>query len=280
MREEIMRYGANGDAFGILTLPERSSQLPIVVMFNAGLLHRSEPYRLNVLAARALCDLGVMSLRVDLAGKGDSPARTGCTNRESVAMDWAAIRQSLCARFGDDQTFILMGLCSGADNAIKLGRDDAQVAGLILIDPVALKDRFFLWRKIWRKLSDPRVLRQLPAKLLARLSRLLPAKSVNMAAEKLSLRDEPTPDDIRECIRRLVSCRGHIFAVFTSFASGYYNKKGQFAQALNIAGAEDICNEEMWFDATHLLSVHAHRERFVNALVAWFKRIYEEKLEG
>ena len=86
-------------------------RLPVFVFLSAGSLHRVGPYRLYVRLARELARMGFSSLRVDLAGVGDSPARRGMTNQQSVAADFAEIASVLDARLGR-VPFVLAGLCS------------------------------------------------------------------------------------------------------------------------------------------------------------------------
>lgn len=271
VHEEILRYGEQQRGYGILSQPEQVTDTPVLVIFNAGLLHRTEPYRLNVIVARTLAGMGIRTVRVDLAGKGDTPVREGLKNRESVAQDWIGIRQSIKDRFGADTKMILMGLCSGADNAIKLSVDDPDVVGLVLIDPESPIDSSFGQRRIIRKLSDPAFLFALPVKILKRLLSLLKRPEGGSEEPPITLRDPPRPEDLEASMRQLVQKNGRIFAVFTSFANEYYNLEGQFVLANNIEGLGDICQEHMWFDATHILPVSEHRERFLQALKDWFR---------
>src|SRR5881396_2749734 len=116
LMEEPLQFGDGGRLFGILTLPSMSPRkapgLPVFVFLNAGLLHRVGPYRLHVLLARDLSRMGFSSLRVDLAGTGDSPPRPGLTNQQSVAADYDEIVSVLESRLGR-LPFVLAGLCSG-----------------------------------------------------------------------------------------------------------------------------------------------------------------------
>src|SRR6056297_2984484 len=129
MKERVFRYGEHNRGIGILTLPQNHELSPIIIMLNAGLLHREEPYRLNVLAARLLANSGYICLRVDLSGKGDTPPRENLTNRESVALDWKCISEGLINQFGN-RSLIILGLCSGADNGIKIAAQDPSIKGL------------------------------------------------------------------------------------------------------------------------------------------------------
>ena len=95
LMEEPWQFGAGGRLVGILTMPSvpprNAQELPVFVYLSAGLLHRVGPYRLHVHLARELAQMGFTSLRVDLAGSGDSPRRPGLTYPQSVAVDFGEI---------------------------------------------------------------------------------------------------------------------------------------------------------------------------------------------
>src|SRR5437762_1624267 len=143
LTEEPVQFGEGGRLFGILTLPStppRNGQdLPVFVFLSAGLLHRVGPYNLHVRLARELAQMGFSSLRVDLAGMGDSPPRPGLTNQQSVAADFAEIVGILDARLGR-LPLVLAGLCTGADNASTLALKERRVIGMVLLDPVCFPD--------------------------------------------------------------------------------------------------------------------------------------------
>ena len=95
LTEEPLQFGEGGRLFGILTLPgmppRRAQELPVFVFLSAGLLHRVGPHGLHVRLGRELAQMGFSSLRVDLAGTGDSPPHPGLTYPQSVALDFGEI---------------------------------------------------------------------------------------------------------------------------------------------------------------------------------------------
>ena len=153
IKERVFKYGEHLHGIGVISEPDRTQDSPIVVMLNAGLSPRAEPYRMNVLLGRRLASLGYIALRVDLSGKGDSPARPNLINRESVALDWSHIKAGLEKLYGKRPT-VIFGLCSGADNGIKLAVDDADIKGLVLLDPISRQDPGFHRRDLMRKLTN------------------------------------------------------------------------------------------------------------------------------
>ncbi len=274
MKEEVFRYGENDRGFGMMSLPAMPDKAPVAVLFNAGLIHREGPYRLNVLISRALAHCGFIAIRIDLSGKGDTPAREGLLNRESVALDWNYIKKSIHARFGK-RNLILMGLCSGADNAIKIAAEEKDVKGLILLDSISIRDAQFHRRALRAKLTDIRKWLALPAILSRRFLRVF-RLAHNTSAQMASLRDEPTTDDLLRCFTHIVSTQGQVLAFFTSHALGHYNQQGQFARALNIAGLENCCEEVFWPQVQHLYPVEIHRQRLVAKVHDWAQRHFND----
>lgn len=271
MNEKIIRYGENKRGLGIISLPEGIESAPIVVLLNAGLLHRSEPYGLNTRIARELAKIGYICVRVDLSGKGDTPARENLTNRESVWKDWQALRDVLNQQFGK-RALVIFGLCSGADNGIKIAAQDSQVVSLILLDPVAVRDKDFAKRQFLQRIRNPSKWLNLPRTGLRYLKRLMFGVKVS---DYIALRDEPTIEDMQTCYRRLVASQGRVLTVFTSHELKNYNKSGQYSEALKVEGLAGICEEIFWPRVLHLYPAAAHRERLITVVRAWAKRHIE-----
>lgn len=266
MNEQVFRYGETGQGFGISCLPDEMDGAPVVVFLNAGLLHRAEPYRLNVLVSRALANLGYICIRVDLAGKGDSPERPETINRESVAIDWSFISKSIEKQFGERKVLIL-GLCSGADNAIKLTAEDSNIRGLVLLDPISAKDTNFKRRQLLLKLSNIHTWRRQFRKLIAIGSLLTGRKKSSDKA--FYLRDAPTEADVKSCFEAVIERNGRVLAVFTSLALPYYNDSGQFVRSLDLNGLDRCCTEIFWPQMGHLFPVQHHRDLLVKTITKW-----------
>jgi hypothetical protein len=273
MKESAFRYGESNRGFGMIALPETVGEAPIVVMLNAGLLHREEPYRLNVLTCRRLAENGYICLRVDISGKGDTPARKGLINRDSVALDWQYIKSALKLQYGE-RNIIIMGLCSGADNGIKIAAQDRSVIGLILLDAVSKRDRGFRRRALMNNIANAHKWFELPKKILNRIKRAATGKD-EMIANAIALRDEPNDQDLKQCFNNLVSSSGRVLAVFTSHALTHYNQKGQFSRAMEVKGLEKICDEVFWPNVQHLYPVQAHRDLLISTISDWCIKYYD-----
>ncbi|MGI9265424.1 MAG: alpha/beta hydrolase, partial [Gammaproteobacteria bacterium] len=130
MVERVCNFGPDRSLVGIYTQPDKTNQspdLPTVVLLNAGLLHHVGQNRLNVTLARCLSGLGYPTFRFDFSGQGDSHVQTGsaavgdrCVNEVGEALDFLQ-------RTRDTKSFVLIGLCTGADNAHRSAVADERV---------------------------------------------------------------------------------------------------------------------------------------------------------
>ncbi len=267
IKEQIFTYGEHQHGLGIVSEPEDTQSCPIIVMLNAGLSHRAEPYRLNVLLGRRLAELGYIALRVDLSGKGDSPARENLTNRESVALDWSFIKKALERLYGA-RPILIFGLCSGADNGIKICAQDPAVKGLVLLDPVSRQDSQFFNRDLYRKLTNPNKWLNIHKILGRRLARQKAKDDID-GGSTIKLRDEPNAADMDQCFDGLLRKNGRVLAIFTSQALTHYNKQGQFSSAMNITGLARVVEEVFIPNAKHLYPIEAHRTKLINIIAVW-----------
>ena len=133
---------------GILTLPPRRpghfAPTRAVVLLPAGADRRIGQGRMYVSLARQLAANGLVVLRLDISGVGDSPARPGC--QEDVVYSPEAVRDvDTAVRYVRDVLGIadigLVGYCSGSYNALKAAVAQTPVSALVLINQLV-----FFWK--------------------------------------------------------------------------------------------------------------------------------------
>jgi hypothetical protein len=162
VKEEALLLGPYQSLIGIYTpavghAAEISSN-PAVILLNAGLVHHVGPHRLHVKLARALAVRGISTLRVDLAGIGDSSHRPdSMPAQQAAALEPREIMDDLVRRGHD--SFVLFGICSGATRSLQAAKDDARVTALILVNQeVTMNDQdsgtqitaqFYLQHSLW-----------------------------------------------------------------------------------------------------------------------------------
>jgi pimeloyl-ACP methyl ester carboxylesterase len=117
--------------FAILHVPARDQRDVAVVFLSSGLQNRAGPHRIYVKAARQLGELGLVSLRLDLPGVGDSDEEVleqtfDCHDPDSVrdATDFLIRKHGM-------KRVVLLGLCSGARVAIKAAARDPRVDAVV-----------------------------------------------------------------------------------------------------------------------------------------------------
>ena len=270
MIEEPLQFGEGGRLFGILTLPdERSSgsaDSPVFVFLSAGLLHRIGPRRMYVRLARELAQLGIRSLRVDLSGKGDSAPSANLPPHAATARDYEEISQVLNSRLGPVQ-HIVGGLCSAADDAIRLAPGNEQIVGLLLLDPVCDRDSGFRARQLWHKFTTPyRYVRWIRRKLGT--SRYASSRGLD-DVDNRALRDFPSPAEMRAAFESIRGRNGHVLSVFTSYASDYYNDTGQLGRVLGVDRYQEYCTEYYWPAAEHTFTLGRHMNMLIASIKSW-----------
>jgi len=165
---------------------------------------------------------------------------------------------------------LIFGLCSGADNGIKICAEDPSVKGLILLDPVSRRDSGFSKRDLYRKLTNPNKWFKLHRIVGRRLAQRQAADDMG-AASPIKLRDEPDDADMDRCFDGLLKKNGRVLAVFTSQALYHYNNQGQFALAMGIPGLDQIVEEVFWPNAKHVYPVEWHRDQLMAKVEHWAK---------
>ncbi len=129
--------------FGVTTKPlhgaDRSTRgaRHAVLMLNAGAVHHIGPNRLYVALARRLADQGIASLRLDIAGIGDSRAAT--MDRENIVYPPGAIddvQRAITFLQRDYQEVSVLGLCAGGYHGFKAAVAGALVQRAVIINPL------------------------------------------------------------------------------------------------------------------------------------------------
>jgi len=135
IREQAVRLDA--DLFGIATLPPEPPQRALILL-NAGAVGRIGPNRLHVALARRLAATGVLVLRLDLSGLGDSRTRPGAEENIvyhahavddiGVAVDWA--------RSDGASEIAVAGLCAGAYHSLGAALAGQAIDTIVMINPL------------------------------------------------------------------------------------------------------------------------------------------------
>ncbi len=138
-KEEPVLFGAPRSLAGIVTVPDQvDPSRPAVLLLNGGQLHRSGPFRLHVKIARQLAALGLLVLRFDFSGVGDSlKRRDNIPENRANPLETREAMDYLEAAWGA-RSFLAFGICRGAWVSFVVACQDTRLAGLALINPDTL----------------------------------------------------------------------------------------------------------------------------------------------
>lgn len=281
IKEQAHVLGPRQSLVGILSpaTPAPRDDTPYVVVLNAGIIHRIGPNRMSVNLARELCARGFNVLRFDLSGIGDSdpredvlPPLEAATADLREALDW--LEQSRGAR-----RFVLVGLCSGADQSVIYGGDDRRVIGVVLLDPSIPRTGRFYRRHFATRMVNGRTWmailtgrHALWGKLLRRISPVPPEPS---NARDVAV-DSPAVRAFLENAYQIAIEQGiKILAVFAGAGGREYeiNYREQILDAfpnVNFGASMEI---EYVKQSDHTFSFESDRRHVIKVIVDWVQKI-------
>jgi hypothetical protein len=283
LKERVVAFGPEASLIGIETLPAEDradARLPGVILLNAGVVHRIGPHRMTVMLARRLAREGFHVLRFDSSGRGDSSPRSRGTPAGAIIADGQAAMDLLSERAGCTR-FVFGGLCSGADNSVKIALIDKRVVATILLDPYGYRTpRFYLQRLRDRAADPPLFLRSLQRRLgagvqawVARVS----ADSGRATGDKpppAYRRKQPDKEVFGTQLRRLADRGVRILVVYTGSASEKYNYAEQFADGFRAFGLDTRVECEFFRDVNHTFTELASQQLLRGRVTEWLTGIF------
>lgn len=248
---------------GVLTRPAGAIRgKSALILLNAGLVQRVGPFRMYVQMARALAEAGFVVFRFDQSGLGDSPvsSRAG----EGRKLGEAVAAMNLVTALTGMRSFVLGGLCSGADDAFNIAPHDLRVNGLLLLDGVAYPTFLYKLRHVVPRLLNP-------AKVMRGIGRILRRTSGAAAAtiDPNSFRDFPSRPEAIERLKALETRGADMLLLYTGGVDRYYNHRRQARECFGDVARSPRIRTEYWADCDHTFYVGAHRRRLVDTTVGW-----------
>ncbi len=264
-----VRFGPSRRLAGVLT-PAHGAQQPVgCVLFNAGVVHRIGPHRINVQTARALSRQGIATLRMDLSGIGDSaPAQSTLEPRAQALADLQAGMSRLHEVSGVDR-FVVVGICSAAEHAYALALEDARVRGILMFDGFAFPTP--LTRPICR---FRRLLRLRVATLPRRVTQAIMDGDAGDAASLSTVLVHPAPsrDEFRAALDQLVDRGVAVNIMYSGSVLERHSYSWQLHHAFRGARFLDDVDYAYLPALDHTLVTKAAQREFVERTVDWAVR--------
>jgi pimeloyl-ACP methyl ester carboxylesterase len=138
--ETVVRFGSREYLTGIVTAPSSGLTRDVgLLVLNAGLVHRVGPNRVGVEIARSAAAGGVVALRFDFSNLGDSRARIDSLPVEASAVAEVQAAMDELGRTHGLERFVLFGICSGAEHALRASLEDPRIVGAVMVDGYAYR---------------------------------------------------------------------------------------------------------------------------------------------
>jgi hypothetical protein len=290
VKERALLFGEAKSLTGVITEPASPPDpaRPAVVFLDAGVLHHVGPNRVHVRLARELAGDGFVCMRFDFSGLGDSrPRRDAVPFAESVVAETRQAMDVLAARGA--RSFLLFGICSGADAALRVALQDPRVVGAALVEPYLVAGPGYLVYAYRRKLLNPlswlRLLRgrsELWAALAARhppredpLSPAPPGPEGSapaLAAEEVPL-ILPSRPEIARHVRTLADRGVELCFVYAREGPAYHNWLVLFRREVKGAIARRTARVVSVARTDHVFTPRAAQDRLVATVREWARDV-------
>lgn len=257
---------------GVVSLPDNTERINgkvAIILLNAGLVHHVGPNRMNVDLGRELSEKGFVCLRFDLSGIGDSVSSSGgMAETERNVVDISAAMTYLSSLYGISQ-FVLIGLCTGADNAHRTAVKDSRVAGAVFLDGY----RFPTWQYYLRRYGP--VLCH-PDRLFSSLCRRMNTLFSTVKADKNDKEDAvfgwklPPKEAVRGELQLLVDRKCHLFYIFSGSVLQCINTN-EFRMAFRSINFGSYLQVKRFPDSSHTYSFPEDMRELTTSVTEWLE---------
>ena len=285
MKETIHKFGKNEGLIGTITHPvveNHSKNLPASILWNAGMVHRAGPYRLNVDLARKIAFRGFYAFRFDISRKGDSKKEiTHKTFMELASINLREAMDFLTKKTGVEK-FVLIGLCSGADQLHSVVLSDKRVSGAVLLDGYGYRTiRYYFhnlnyyFSRIWRLIRHPKKSSPL---FIDKLKNIWRKASGELTDDDVWSRQFPKKNIAKADILKMVSDGKNLLYIYTGGVPYYYNYHSQFEDMFKIKlhRYNGRLKVKFFKEANHTYTFIEDRNRMMETIDRWIQQRYKE----
>lgn len=278
MKERAIRIGKPTPLVGVVSEPDNfDPDLPAVLILNSGVMHHVGTCRLSVKVGRTIAAQGLLAVRFDYSGIGDSEPRRGALSfEESSIAETREVMDYLQKTRGVSQ-FILYGLCSGADAAYITGLADSRVVGLVKLDPYCYRTwqypiRYYgplLFRaKRWKGFLAKKIGKLLRGNDHARAPSAVAGIEEQYFEVPTYTRRFPPRNEVAAGLSKLVERSVRIFAIFTGGEPEYIYTQ-QYRDSFRDVNFRGLLRVAYYPETNHIITQIDYQSRIVNEIVSW-----------
>ncbi len=276
MRERVLRIGRPTPLASVATEPDAfDASKPAVLILNSGVLHHIGSCRMSVRLARRLAERGLLAVRFDFSGLGDSEPRLATPSFEEVSVTESTEVMDLLQRTRGVQSFILYGLCSGADGSYNTALRDPRVVGISQFDPYCYVTPRYYLRYYLQAARDPRRWRSVATRALKTLFGRETAPQTTVESEFVELpsyvRVFPSRESIAAGLAALVQRGVHVQANFPR--GPLYNHRSQFVDSFRDVDFRGLVEVNYYGDANHIVTQPVLQGRIIDGVADWAARV-------
>ena len=245
----------------------QGKKLPVILFLNSGLLPHVGPYRLYVNLAREFSKLGFSSFRFDLSGIGDSEKHKDSRLYKAQHSEDIIRVIDFLEENENEESFIALGICTGADNAHKTMVKDKRVVGAVSIDGYT----YPTWR-YYANLYGPKMMRlkswvTLFKTVLKRIPSLFEAKQ-EQGPQAIDMSwNKPEKQQTEAEFRDFIARDANLLNIYT--ASWPYNYQNQLADVFQNIPFGDNLQLAYLEDAEHIFPLVEDRQKLTATITEW-----------
>ncbi len=279
IRERALQIGRPVPLTAISSEPvDFDARRPVLLLLNSGVMHHVGSCRLSVKVARAAAARGLLAIRFDFAGIGDSEPRRGALSAaESALQQLVEVMDFLQAQRGVDR-FVLYGLCSGAMASFNMACRDERVVGIAQIDGYSYTTWRYHLEHYLPRLFEAERWRSFVRRQVLRLSgRYQPPSAEAVSGIDREHLEVPTFDQppprakVAEGLKVLVARSVGLFTCFTG-GEPHYNYRNQYRDCFRDVDFRDLLELHYYPEANHIITQPRVQVAVISGIVDWLCR--------
>ncbi len=278
-RERAVQFGDGAGLVGVLSEPRGGvadeDERPALILLNAGLLHHVGPSRVHVTLARTLALKGYTTLRFDFSGIGDSePRRDGRHFDEASVSEIRDAMDYLHERRGTT-SFVVGGVCSGADASFRAALADARIVGLVQVDGYAYRNvRFYLHHYAPRLLRTKSWSGFAGRQMVNLLRKLGLGYTPTSPGWTTPMREFPPKEEVEQGLRALTARGVEQLHLYTAGQGAYQNYANQFWDNFRSVDFDGRAQVGYLAGADHTFTALDQQLHLVGLISGWMERTW------